>query len=78
MRAKNIRVGWAHSAKGLDATREQKWDAEIEAYKSARREGMNPHGTQMKQVLAAKEISDKVGAPFDATDPFYSRYQGAS
>lgn len=29
MRAKNPRVAWAASAKGLDRTAEKKWDAEL-------------------------------------------------
>ena len=29
VRAKNTRVAWAASARGLDATAEKKWDAEL-------------------------------------------------
>ena len=72
-RAKGIRIGWAHEAAGLDLTRERKWDAEIEDYRAARAEGINPAGTSRAHVKAAREVSDTVGVKYDSNDPFYER-----
>lgn len=66
MRAKSIRVGWSQSAKGLDASAEKaKW-RELNLYKSARDQGIQPGGTQEHQVRAALDISDQMGKPFSA------------
>lgn len=68
IRAKGIRIGWSQSAKGLDATEEKaKW-RELDAYKSARDQGIQPGGTSMKQVRDALDLSDATGKPFKADD----------
>lgn len=36
----------------------QRWDAELHAYGEARRQGIQPKGTQMHQVRAAVEAAD--------------------
>lgn len=65
-RAKNIRVGWAASARGLDRTKEKKWDSELALYKSAVDEGIQPAGTARGHVEAARIISDRTGSAFQA------------
>ncbi len=49
-----------------------KWDAEIAAYKDARRQGVQPSGTTMKQITDAMEISQRTGKAFNAEDPIGS------
>jgi hypothetical protein len=44
------------------------WDAEIAAYKDARRQGVQPAGTTMKQTTEAMEISQRTGKAFQADD----------
>lgn len=48
------------------------WDAEVAAYKDARRQGVQPSGTTMKQVSDAMEISQRTGKAFNAEDPIGS------
>lgn len=72
MRAKNTRVGWAASASGLDRTTEKKWDAELQLYRDARADGIQPAGTSTKKIRQARELSELTGKPFDATNPLAS------
>ena len=44
------------------------WDSELDAYKDARRQGVQPAGTRMPQIKEAMQLSDAVGRAFDATD----------
>lgn len=50
----------------------KQWDAEIGAYKAARRQGVQPSGTTMKQISDAMEISQRTGKAFNAEDPIGS------
>lgn len=59
-------IGYAASSRGLDATAQKKWDRELAAYASARKEGIQPAGTKMHQIRAAVEYSDKTGTAFQA------------
>lgn len=61
LRSKNISIGQ------VDRTDQKKWDAEIKAYRDARRQGVQPMTTQMPDIAAAMELSDRKGAAFDAT-----------
>lgn len=61
LRAKNLKIDT-----GLDGRKA--WDAEIDAFKEARRQGVMPAGTKMHQIRSAMEVSEKVGKAFDATD----------
>jgi hypothetical protein len=66
VRAANLHIGYAASAKGLDATSQKKWDKELALYRSAREQGIQPAGTTTKSVRAAIDMSDKAGKAFDA------------
>jgi hypothetical protein len=48
------------------------WDVELDAYRSARRQGVQPSGTTLKQSQDAMEISQRTGKAFDAGDPMGS------
>lgn len=67
IRDKGLRIGYAASAKGWDATTQKKWDAELQAYKDARAQGIQPAGTQMHQIKQAVELSDMAGKAYDAS-----------
>ena len=45
-------------------TGQQVHDAELRAYKRARAEGIQPDGTKMHQIEAAKKISDATGVAY--------------
>lgn len=64
VRNKSLRIAYCRSASGYDATRQQKWDAELAAYKAARSEGIQPEGTTMKQIDRARRISDETGIAY--------------
>ena len=45
------------------------WDKELDAYKAARRQGIQPKSTRMKDIKEAVDISNKVGKAYDASSP---------
>ena len=49
-----VRSGWTH----------KKWDGELQAYRDARAQGIQPKSTKMKDIRAAVEISNKTGKAF--------------
>lgn len=63
MRAKNAVVAYAGIGGG-DATAAKKWDAELDAYREARRQGIQPDGTTMPKIEAALEASDRAGKAY--------------
>jgi hypothetical protein len=44
----------------------KKWNGELNAYKKAREQGIQPAGTTMKKVQEAIDKSDKAGKAYDA------------
>ncbi len=46
-------------------TTQKKWNSELEAYRSARAQGIQPNGTRLHQVEAAHKASEKIGAAYD-------------
>ena len=45
---------------------QKKWDAELNLYQSARKQGIQPAGTSIRQVQKAIDDSNKVGKAYDA------------
>jgi hypothetical protein len=66
VRAKGLHVAWCKSHLGLDATAERNKNRELDMYASARRQGIQPAGTQTHQTIAALEASDRTGRAYDA------------
>jgi len=66
MRNKGLKIAYSNSANGWDATRQKKWDADLDAYADARRQGIQPAGTNRQAVEDAKILSDLSGKPFQA------------
>lgn len=54
----------ASPSKGLDGTTQKKWDGELEMYRQARKQGIQPDGTTRDKVTAALKASDVVGAAY--------------
>jgi len=44
----------------------KKWDGELNAYRAARAEGIQPAGTSMQKIQEARRASDVMGKAFDA------------
>jgi hypothetical protein len=66
MRAVNLHIGYAASAKGLDYTTQKKWDNELALYRKAREQGIQPTSTKTKDIRRAIDISDKTGQAYGA------------
>jgi len=71
-RAAGLRVLFAKSAAGLDATAEKKNDRELALYREARAAGVQPAGTTTKAIREAMNLSERAGAAYDATDQTFS------
>jgi hypothetical protein len=66
---------FGHKAKGLqlntgDANHQKsmsnkKWDGELNAYRQARAEGIQPSGTSMKAITEARNASEAMGQAYD-------------
>jgi len=65
LRASNLEfsTGDANNKKAMP---EKKWNAELEAYRNARAQGIQPAGTSMAKIREAVEASNAVGKAFDA------------
>lgn len=66
LRSAAVRVAYANSANGMDLTAQKRWDSELDAYRAARAEGLQPASTKRKDIDAAKAVSDKTGKAFSA------------
>lgn len=66
LRGAGVRVAYSNSAKNLDASTQKKWDADLDYYRSARAEGIQPSTTKRKDVEAAVRASDHHGSAFRA------------
>ena len=60
----NVRVAYSDSLNGRSYTAAKAMDKELDAYKAARAEGIQPAGTRMHQVEQARRISDASGVAF--------------
>lgn len=50
-----------------DATAQKKWDAELQAYRDARAQGIQPSGTTRPAIERAVRMSDRAGKAYDAS-----------
>ena len=66
LKQKAPKVAYANSANGWDYTTQKKWDKELDAYKAARKEGIQPSGTKLADIERAKRISDATGVAHQA------------
>lgn len=66
LRAKGTRVAFCNSAGGMDATKQKRWDKELDAYADAKRQGVQPEGTRLSQINEAMALSDAVGKAYRA------------
>lgn len=50
----------------VDQGVKRSWEGELEAYRDARTQGIQPAGTRLSQTQAAVEASDRLGVAYDA------------
>ena len=44
----------------------RKWEGELQAYRDARRQGIQPAGTTMEKIVAAEKASENLGRAYNA------------
>lgn len=64
LRAKAVKTYLAAPSRGLDGTAQKQWDQELDLYRKARKEGIQPSGTTMNKVTDALRQSDAAGAAY--------------
>lgn len=64
VRSKNARIAYANSANGSDLTAQKKWDNELQEYRNARAQGIQPDGTSLKKVRQAVDLSNQTGMAY--------------
>lgn len=62
----NLRVGWAPSIGGLTKADDRAHEAELNAYKSAREQGIQPESTRMESIQKAVALSDTMGKAYNS------------
>ena len=53
-------------ASSQKSTSNKKWDGELDAYRAARADGIQPAGTTLKKVQEARRASEVMGKAYDA------------
>lgn len=61
---KGVKTYLASPSKGLDGSTQKRWDNELDLYRRARKEGIQPDGTTLTKVTEAIRASDTVGAAY--------------
>lgn len=68
MRRKGIATtGLESTGPGYSRESQKRWDSELTLYAEARKQGIQPAGTDMKSIRAALDKSDALQAPYDAS-----------
>ncbi|TXS35071.1 hypothetical protein [Streptomyces sp. t39] len=62
-RAANMRIAYC-GVGGGDATAQKQWDNELDLYRQARAQGVQPDGTTRNKVEHALKLSEKRGAAY--------------
>lgn len=66
LRGKRARVAYCNTAGGMDLTTQKNWDRDLDAYRDARRQGIQPSSSSRQSVDAAVQISNETGQAFQA------------
>ncbi|MFC5799116.1 hypothetical protein [Streptomyces formicae] len=62
-RAANMRIAYCGVAGG-DASAQKRWDDELDLYRQARRQGIQPDSTNRPDVERALTLSEQAGAAY--------------
>ena len=60
-----MNAGDARGDVNASGTTQKKWNSELDAYRNARAQGIQPNGTKRKQVEAAHDASERLGSAYD-------------
>lgn len=60
LRNKGIKVAYTNSANGWDATRQKKWDGELERFRGLEASGISPIGTTHSEMDRSERVADFV------------------
>lgn len=66
VRDKGLKIAYANSANGQDATTQKRFDKALDEYRAARAQGIQPSSTRPDAVRRAVEISNTTGSAFQA------------
>lgn len=66
LRAAGTKVAYANTAGGMDYTAQKKWDKELDFYRQAKADGIQPATTKTKDIRAAYAASESTGTAFQA------------
>lgn len=64
LRDKGVGTYLAAPSRGLDGTAQKRWNHELDLYRQARREGIQPDGTTLNQITDAMRRSDTAGMAY--------------
>ena len=70
-KAKGLQLATGDAASNIIAsgTTQKKWDKELDLYKQARAQGIQPDGTSTKQIQKSIDVSNKTGVAYDGSSP---------
>ena len=60
LRGKGIRVAYANSVNGQDASKQKRWDKELQRYRDVRAQGIEPIGTTHAELDRSERLADFV------------------
>lgn len=66
LRVAGTKVAYSNSANNMDFTQQKKWDKELDFYRQARSDGIQPASTKTKDIQAAYAASESTGTAFQA------------
>lgn len=55
LRAASLRIAYTNSANGWDATKQKRWDGELQRYRDLRGQGIEPPGTTHREMDQAEK-----------------------
>lgn len=64
LRDAGVRTYLASPSRGLDGTAQKNWDRELEMYRQARKQGIQPDSTKRAGIEKAVRLSNEAGAAY--------------
>lgn len=67
LRGKGIRVAYTDSTNGWDASKQKRWDGELERFRKLEASGINPIGTTHQEMDRSERAAEVVSEMISAT-----------
>lgn len=78
LQSKTLHVAYSNEGgRAGDYTTQKKWDAELDSYRAAVRQGMQPESTRTKDINAAVQWSDKHGRAYSEEAALDTKFNNA-